>query len=151
VDILFVGDPSTALKAYEAKQYDFVWNITPQDQQSVKNTASFIRKSLLQSDLLFFHNKMPPFDKSAVRQAFAYAIDKPLLVHAVFKDAVVPAATIIPPGMPGYQPDYPGIPSDKARAKTLLESVYPDVSKVPPVTFTYPNSQVTPEEAAALQ
>ena len=65
-------------------------------------------KSLLQTDLLFFNNKMPPFDNVAVRQAFAYAIDKPLLVHAVFKDAVVPAQTIIPPGMPGYQPNYPG-------------------------------------------
>jgi len=151
VDMLFVGDPSTALKAYEAKQYDFVWNITPQDQQSVKNTSGFIRKSLLQSDLLFFNNKMPPFNKSAVRQAFAYAINKALLVHAVFKDAVVAAQTIIPPGMPGYQPNYPGIPYDKVRAKTLLQSVYPDVSKVPPITFSYPNSQVTPEEAATLQ
>jgi ABC-type oligopeptide transport system substrate-binding subunit len=53
--------------------------------------------------------------------------------------------------MPGYQPNYPGIPYDKARAKTLMQSVYPDVSKVPPITFSYPNSQVTPEEAATLQ
>jgi ABC-type oligopeptide transport system substrate-binding subunit len=151
VDMYFVSDPHTALKAYQAEQYDFIWNIQPSDQVTVSTKPGFIRKSLLQSDLLFFHNKMPPFDKSAVRQAFAYAIDKSLLVHAVFKDAVVPAATIIPPGMPGYQSDYPGIPYDKTKAKTLLESVYPDVSKVPPVTFTYPNSQVTPEEAAALQ
>lgn len=151
VDMFFVADPPTALKAYEAKQYDFVWNITPQDQQGVKNTAGFIRKSLLQSDLLFFNNKMPPFNKSAVRQAFAYAIDKALLVHAVFKDAVVVAQTIIPPGMPGYQPNYPGIPYDRTRAKMLLQSVYPDVSKIPSITFSYPNSQVTPAEAATLQ
>jgi oligopeptide transport system substrate-binding protein len=151
VDMFFIADPPTALKAYEAKQYDFVWNITPQDQQEVKNTAGFIRKSLLQSDLLFFDNKMPPFNKSAVRQAFAYAINKALLVHAVFKDAVVVAPTIIPPGMPGYQPNYPGLPYDRTKAKTLLQSVYPDVSKVPGITFSYPNSQVTPAEAAALQ
>ena len=151
VDMFFVADPPTALKAYEAKQYDFVWNITPQDQQGVKNTAGFIRKSLLQSDLLFFNNKMPPFNKSAVRQAFAYAINKALLVHAVFKDAVVVAQTIIPPGMPGYQPNYPGIPYDRTKAKTLLQSVYPDVSKIPSITFSYPNSQVTPAEAATLQ
>jgi len=151
VDMYFVGNPPTALKSYLAKQYDFVWNITPNDQQTVKNTPGFIRKPLLQSDLLFFNNKMPPFNSSAVRQAFAYAIDKPLLVHAVFKDAVVAASTIIPPGMPGYQPNYPGIPFDKAKARALLQSVYPDVSKVPPITFSYPNSQVTPIEAATLQ
>jgi oligopeptide transport system substrate-binding protein len=151
VDMFFVSDPPTALKAYEAKQYDFVWNITPQDQQTVANTAGFVRKPLLQSDLLFFNNKMPPFNSAAVRQAFAYAINKALLVHAIFKDAVIAAQTIIPPGMPGYQANYPGIPFDKNKAKALLQSVYPDVSKVPAITFSYPNSQVTPAEAAALQ
>ena len=151
VDMYFVSDPHTAYEAYQAKQYDFVWNITPTDQQIAKSVSGFVRKSLLQSDLLFFNNKMPPFNNVVVRQAFAYAIDKPLLVHAVFKDAVVAAPTIIPPGMPGYQPSYAGIPFDKAKAKSLLQSVYPDVSKVPPITFSYPNSQVTPAESAALQ
>ena len=151
VDMYFVSDPSTAFKAYQAKQYDFIWNITPTDQLTARNIPGFVRKPLLQSDLLFFHNKMPPFDKAAVRQAFAYAIDKNLLVHAIFKDAVVAAPTIIPQGMPGYQPNYAGIPYDKARAKMLLLSVYPDVSKVPPITFSFPGAQVTTNEAAALQ
>src|SRR5205823_9254308 len=76
VDMYFVSDPHTALKSYQAGQYDFIWNIPPTDQVTVNTKPGFIRKSLLQSDLLFFHNKMPPFDKSGVRQAFAYAIDK---------------------------------------------------------------------------
>jgi oligopeptide transport system substrate-binding protein len=94
---------------------------------------------------------MPPFNSTAVRQAFAYAINKALLVHAIFKDAVIAAPTIIPPGMPGYQANYPGIPFDKNKARALLQSVYPDISKVPAITFSYPNSQVTPAEAATLQ
>lgn len=151
VDMYFVSDPHTAFAAYQAKQYDFDWNIIPAEQSSAQSMAGFTRKSLLQTDLLFFNNKMPPFDNVSVRQAFAYAIDKPLLVRAIFKDAVVPAQTIIPPGMPGYQPNYPGLPFDKAKAKSLLQGVYPDVSKVPPITFSYPNSQVTPAEAATLQ
>jgi oligopeptide transport system substrate-binding protein len=151
VDMFFVSDPQTALKAYQAKQYDFVWNIIPTDQPTVSNTPGFIRKSLLQTDLLFFNNKMAPFNHAEVRQAFAYAIDKKTLVHAIFKDAVVVAPTIIPPGMPGYQPDYAGIPYDRARAKSLLQSIYPDVSKVPPITFAFPSSQVSSNEAAALQ
>lgn len=151
VDMSFVNDPHTAFEAYQAKEYDFVWNIMPSEQANAQSMAGFTRKSLLQTDLLFFNNKMPPFDNVAVRQAFAYAIDKPLLVHAIFKDAVVPAQTIIPPGMPGYQPNYPGLPFDKAKAKSLIQGVYPDVSKVPPITFSYPNSQVTPAESATLQ
>jgi len=106
---------------------------------------------LLETDLLFFNNKMPPFNSLAVRQAFAYAINKEALIHAIFKDAVVVAPTIIPPGMPGYQPDYAGIPYNKEKARSLMQSVYPDVSKVPPITFSYPTSQIIPVEADALQ
>ena len=151
VDMFFVQDPSTAFKAYQAHQYDLDWNLTTADQQTAKSIAGFQRQGLLQTDLLFFNNKMPPFNNTAVRQAFAYATDRNTLVSAIFKNSVLPAPTIIPPGMPGYQPNYPGLQYDAAKAKQLLQSVYPDVSKVPAITFSYPNSQVTPDEAAALQ
>ncbi len=151
VDMYFVNDPGTAYRSFQARQYDFIWNIPATDQLSAQNQPGFIRKSLLQSDLLFFNNTMPPFGNLAVRQAFAYATNKKLLVQAIFKNTVVPAQTIIPPGMPGYQPNYPGIPYDPAKARSLLQSVYPDVSKVPSITFSYPSSQVSQDEAAALQ
>jgi len=151
VDMLFVNDPSTAFRAYQAGQYAFDWNITPQDLIIAKNIVGYTSQSLLQTDLLFFDNTKPPFNNIAVRQAFAYAIDKTTLVNSIFKGGAIPAPTIIPPGMPGYQPDYPGLQFDKAKALSLLQSVYPDVTKVPPITFSYPNSQVSPLEAQVLQ
>jgi oligopeptide transport system substrate-binding protein len=151
VDMSFVQNPSTAFEAYRAKQFDFVWNLTTDDQLIAQGLSGFERQALLQTDLLFFNNKMAPFNNQAVRQAFAYATDRNTLVRTAFKNTVLPAPTIIPPGMPGYQPNYPGLPYNVTKAKQLLQSVYPDVSKVPPITFTYPNSQVTPNEAAVLQ
>ena len=151
VDMLFVSDPSTAFKSFQAGQYDFDWNITVQDLAIAKNMPGFTSESQLQTDLLFFNNKMAPFDKPAVRQAFAYATDKATLVNAIFKGAAVAAPTIIPPGMPGYQVGYQGLPYDKNKALAALESAYPDVSKVPSITFTYPSSQISSLEAQALQ
>ncbi len=151
VDMLFVNDPSTAFRAYQAGQYAFTWNITPQDLTVAKNIPGYTNQSLLQTDLIFFNNTKPPFNNTAVRQAFAYAIDKTTLVNAVFKGGAVAASTIIPPGMPGYQPGYAGIPFDKSKAQSLIQSVYPDVSKVPAITFSYPNSQISPLEAQVLQ
>jgi oligopeptide transport system substrate-binding protein len=151
VNMIFVKDPSTAFKSYQAGQYDFDWDITPEDQQVAQSIPGFIREPILESDLLFFNNRMPPFNNTAVRQAFAAAIDKQTLATAILKGTVTPASTIIPPGEPGSQPDYPGIPYNKAKAKQLLQSAYPDVSKVPPVTFTYPASQLAQDEPAALQ
>jgi len=151
VDMLFVNNLSTAFKAYQAGQYAFTWNIAAPELPTAKGMPGFITQSLLQTDLLFFSNRTPPFDKAAVRQAFAYATYKETLASAIFKGAAVPAPTIIPPGMPGYQPNYQGLSFDKSKALAALQSVYPDVSKVPPITFTYPNSQVSLPEAAALQ
>lgn len=151
VDMLFVNDPSTAFKAYQAGQYNFVWNIGPQDLVSAKGMPGFESESLLQTDLLFFSNKIAPFNNAAVRQAFAYATDKQALATAIFKGSAIPAPTIIPPGMPGYQPNYQGLAYDKSKALAALQSAYPDVSKVPPITFSFPSSQVSSSEAAALQ
>jgi ABC-type oligopeptide transport system substrate-binding subunit len=151
VDMTFVKNPSTAFKAYRAGQYDFMWNITPQDQQTASTLPGFVQQPIIESDLLFFDNRTAPFNKTAVRQAFAAAIDKQTLAKAIFKGTVTPASTIIPPGEVGAQPNYPGIPYNRAKAKQLLQSVYPDASKIPPITFTFPNSQMTQDEAAALQ
>ena len=151
VDMLFVNDQSTAFKAYQAGQYNFVWNIGPQDLTAAKSMPGYSSESLLQTDLLFFSNKMAPFNNAAVRQAFAYAIDKETLATAIFKGSAVPAPTIIPPGMPGYQPNYQGLAYDKSKALAALQNAYPDVSKVPPITFSFPNSQVSQSEASALQ
>ncbi len=151
VDMSFVSDPATAFKSFQARQYDLVWKLNPSDLATAKSSPGFQNVPLLQSDLLFFDDKMAPFDKPEVRQAFAYAIDKNTLAHAIFKDAVSPAPTIIPPGMLGYQPDYKGLEFDRSKAKSLLQSAYPDTKKIPTITFSFPGSQVSSTEAAVLQ
>jgi oligopeptide transport system substrate-binding protein len=151
VDMPFVNDLTTAYKSFRAGQYDFTWNLLPSDQVTAQSTAGFTRVPLLQTDLLFFDNTRPPFNNVALRQAFAYATDRDTLAKAVFKDSVSPAPTIIPPGMPGYQPNYPGLSYDAAKAKSLLLSVYPDITKVPTIVFTYPSSQMPTTEIAVLQ
>jgi len=151
VDMTFVNDPSTALNSYRAGQYDLTWDIASTDQPTVQNTPGFERKPILETDSLFFDNKTAPFNNTAVRQAFAYAIDKSELAKALFNNTVTPANTIVPPGEPGAQPNFAGLTFNQTKARALLQSVYPDVSKMPTVTFSYPSSQVTPEEAAALQ
>ena len=151
VDMPFIKENSTAFKAYRAGQYSLMWNITPDDQVQAKSIPGFTRVPLLQTDLMFFDSSRPPFNNVVVRQAFAYAHDKQTLVHAVLKDSATAAQTIIPPGMPGYQPSFPGLPFDAAKAKSLFQSAYPDESKSPQFTFTYPSAQVTSNEAAAIQ
>jgi ABC-type oligopeptide transport system substrate-binding subunit len=151
VDVVFQYDATVAFKSYSAGQYDFTWNIAPSDQLSARGLPGFKRMTQLQTDAIFFNTQMPPFDNATVRQAFAYATDKATLAHTFFNDTVTAADTIVPPGMPGYVQHFSGIPFDKNQAKTLLQSVYPDVTTMPPVVFSYSNSQISLKEAQTLQ
>lgn len=158
VDMFFVNDPSIAFQSYRSGQYNFIWNIQPSDLLAVKGMAGYTKVTQFETDALFFNNAMPPFDNATIRQAFAYATDKVTLAHTIFQDTVLPAQTILPPGIPGYQADFPGIPYNPTIAKTLWQSVYPTnnnsgntTTTVPTITFSYPGSLVSQQEATSLQ
>lgn len=55
------------------------------------------------STLLIFNNRIPPLDQLAVRQALAAAIDTGSWISNANLGLAIPAAGIIPPGMPGYR------------------------------------------------
>ena len=76
-----------------------------------------------------------------VRRAIAQAIDRQFLIDEVLKQPWhVPAQTLIPPGVPGYQGDKPGVGlpynPDAARAALAAAGYGPD-KPVPPVELWY--------------
>jgi oligopeptide transport system substrate-binding protein len=84
-----------------------------------------------------FNFNKPPFDDANIRRAFSQALDKAKLVSLVFRDTVMPAEGILPPGMPGFNPALSGLGYDIDRAKELIAaSEYGDVSNLPPITIT---------------
>lgn len=151
VDMIFVVDAHTAFQAFQGGQYSFVWNITPADLNAAHGLVGFSNQSLLETDALFFNTQMQPFDQPAVRQAFAYAIDKNMLAQTVLNNSAIPAPTIIPEGIPGYRATLTGLAFSRVQALNTLRSVYPDVTQVPAVTFSYPSSLVSSALAQALQ
>jgi len=83
------------------------------------------------------NNNIAPFDDPKVRQAFNYAIDKEVLANVVFRRTRVPAEGILPPRMPGYNPDLDIYDFDPERAKELIaESNYGSVNNLPAITLT---------------
>jgi oligopeptide transport system substrate-binding protein len=68
---------------------------------------------------LYLNTEMPPFDQLKVRQAMNYAIDKDKIVR-LLHGTVIPAKGILPPSMPGFNPDLTDYPYDPAKARQLL-------------------------------
>jgi oligopeptide transport system substrate-binding protein len=98
------------------------------------------------------NSKMAPFDDPKVRQAFNYAVDKQKIISAIYKDLLSVGNGILPPGMPGYNPNLKGYTYDPEKAKSLLaESKY--AGKLPEITLTIPGSSSTnpPGDEAMVQ
>ena len=70
---------------------------------------------------LGFNVAAAPFDDPLVRQAFALAIDKRALVTSILGEIPAVAEGILPPGMPGFDPDFFGHSFDPERARALLD------------------------------
>jgi oligopeptide transport system substrate-binding protein len=86
---------------------------------------------------LAFDVETPPFDDVAVRQAIAHAIDKERIANLVLRGTALPVAGILPPGMPGHDPDLQGLEYDPERARELLAgSRYGEPGAMPEIVLT---------------
>jgi oligopeptide transport system substrate-binding protein len=84
-----------------------------------------------------FNAAAPPFDDARVRQAFSYAVDKSRLITLATENVVQPAYGILPPEMPGYNPDLVGLRFDPQKAKQFIAaSKYGSVANLPPIVLT---------------
>jgi len=112
-----------------------------------------IRKPTLSLGILGFNLQRPPFQKREVRQAFNYAIDKIRLIQEVYGGRYAVARGILPPGMPGYNPEVRGYDYDPARGQTLLaEAGHPGGNNLTPVTLSNTSkSAVVHKESQFIQ
>ncbi|MCX7912200.1 MAG: peptide ABC transporter substrate-binding protein [Dehalococcoidales bacterium] len=84
-----------------------------------------------------FNTTRPPFDDLNVRKAFTMALDKDKIIALSFRNLVARADGILPPGLPGYNPDLAGLGYDVAGAREhVRRSRYGDSASLPPITFT---------------
>ncbi len=91
------------------------------------------------------NTELPPFTDRRVRQAFNYAVDKQRIVR-ILNHTGVPATGVLPPGMPGYNPDLKGYPYDPGKAKRLLaEAGYAAGLSVELTTRTRPKEKAWAE------
>jgi oligopeptide transport system substrate-binding protein len=84
-----------------------------------------------------FNVQKPPFDDVNVRRAFCHAINKEQIIKITQKGTVLQASGILPPGIPGYNPELIGLEYNVEKAKSLIEnSKYGSVDALPPITLT---------------
>lgn len=97
---------SSSLPAYESGLVDFAqvssFNLSRAQDPGEPLSADLVSGNLLCTERVIFDTTRPPFNDTAVRQAFSLAVDRQQLAELVLKGAAQPATGILPPGMPGF-------------------------------------------------
>jgi ABC-type oligopeptide transport system substrate-binding subunit len=86
---------------------------------------------------LAFDTTRPPFDDARLRRAIHRAIDRDWLASTVLEGAVRPLGTILPPGIPGHDPDR-AVPYDRDAARALMAQVPTTTLAAGPLVLTSP-------------
>ena len=132
LDLRFVTDAGEIRRMFENGEIDVL------DLDETGNAAEYFIHGRKYSDRLFkvqrigityiaINESIAPLDDVRVRKAMQLALNRPLLLSAVYGDSGNIENGIFPHGLYGYNPDLPAIPYDPQEAKKLLsEAGYPD-------------------------
>jgi oligopeptide transport system substrate-binding protein len=130
-----------SMDLYEKGEID-ITGVSTSYIEAVRDPGGSFIKDLVESSSLGlsyigFNCSAPPFDDVNIRKAFSLALDKEKIDSLLYKDMVQKADGILPPGMPGFNPNLVGLKYDVTMAKELIKSSkYGDIAKFPSITLT---------------
>ncbi len=119
-----IPDQATSVLSLEKGDIDMLTDPRPDDAKTLK-AQSGVRLAVQPPNNLAYlamNNEKPPFDKTAVRQAMAYAIDIPAIIQGLYGKGTTPGDSWLPNGMIGADAGTKIYPHDIAKAKALLAS-----------------------------
>ena len=107
VEFLLSG--GSILTMYQNNELD-VAGVSINDIERVQDpndplSEEYVSADELSISYLGFNTQKPPFDDANVRRAFGMAIDREKIAQVLLMDMLPVAHSIMPPGLPGYNPD----------------------------------------------
>lgn len=159
LSIPFYTDQDGMYKAYQANQLDFAY-VPPDHVATDKSAPGYKDTPRLTIRYVMMNYLTKPFDNIKIRQAFALALNKDLMVQSALRGVFSATNHIVPSGMPGYDATLTGpdgvaaTAGDPAKAKQLLQDGLKEegLSALPPITLTYyPRNQGFKDAIVAAQ
>ncbi len=153
IDFQIGAEPLTALLQLQKGQVDIVGDgIPPAKFLEVMNNPDekklVVSAPQLETSYLTMNVNMKPLDDVRVRRAINMAINKDRIIK-IINGRADPANQPLPPGMPGYDPNFKGYSYDPEGAKALLKEANYDASQSMDL-YVY-NTDPNPRIAQAIQ
>lgn len=118
--VVFIDVDRTRTSALREGILDHVIT-SPGEAQGLKGSGDYTltRVPNLTLHFLGFNQEKPPFDDLRVRQAIAHGLDRNACEERT-QGRIDAAKTVLPPGMPGYDPTFDPYPTNREKARSLL-------------------------------
>jgi peptide/nickel transport system substrate-binding protein/oligopeptide transport system substrate-binding protein len=122
-------------------------------QKDPSLTSMLAARSSMGINAIQFNLEKSPFrGNRKLRQAFNYAVNKTAIAQVILEGRVLPARSVLPPGLLGHDPKLHGYPHDKEKARRLLaEAGYEGGRGLPAVTLYYNTGLVNRKIAEFVQ
>lgn len=133
-EVPVIKDGQSIVAAYQSGQLDMAEVPVPEiprikaDSRLSQDYSQYTRGNTYY--LALNQNIVEAFNDVRVRQAVAMAINREQLAEVVMNGLVVPAVGMLPPGMPGYNPNIRPQPFDPERARQLLAASGEDINGI---------------------
>ncbi|WP_409020616.1 peptide ABC transporter substrate-binding protein [Brevundimonas vesicularis] len=154
-----VEKPATAVTRFRANELDVVFGV-PADQLEVLRKSDFAQAIHTSPAIGVFYillnNEKGPTQDRRVREALSLATDRDLITNQLLRDEGIPAYTIVPSAMPGYEtPTLPIVSQSAAakleRARSLLAQAGYSEARPLQITYKFGGQESNRRIAVALQ
>ncbi len=115
------GDFATALKFYGRTGIDIMADLPPQQVPILKFRYDYRSGPVFRTEYFVINCKKPPFDRTEVRQALAFAMQRDVMANRVLQRGDLPYGFFVPPGLVGYKSPAEPQTFNLAKAKELFQ------------------------------
>ncbi len=155
IDFQPMADDNARVTALRSGTVDFIDYVPYTQMTTLSQDPNFVfaSDSVLGFGWLAFVHDMAPVDNLAVRQAFAYGMDREKMVQTAFAGHGAPiTGGVIPEGWVGYSPDLEGtFMPDYERSKSLLKEAGFDTLDIDILSTSTYSVIARPAEAAQAE
>jgi oligopeptide transport system substrate-binding protein len=137
IEMIYNTDSTVIFEAYKKDELDMNANVVSEDLSTImadaKLKGEFLRFPAAITIGFASNQSKAPFNDVNVRRAFSAAFDRDGFVRDVLKGKGKAYTRWVPPGVPGSQPDKPGVPAydTKAAVKILIDAGYGTADSTP--------------------
>ncbi len=138
VDALAIQSETTSLNMYLNGQIEWTTNLPVSIMPELKKREDFYGSPSLICYFYRLNVNKPPLDDIHVRRALNMSIDKQLICDTVTQAGEQPARSVVPPGLPGYTPQFCNLFDIEMAKAELAKSKYAREGKrMPKIEIVY--------------